>query len=323
MASFHMEGEALIWFQDAEESGQFPTWDALVHTLLTRFGSAYDNPMEALMRLRQSSSVTEYTSQFKALSNRLRGVSEKNRLSCFLSGLKDDIRLSIRMLNPISLVAAIGLAKLQEEYLQSFKRPVRATSSAFSFGCQQSWSHAGNFSPKSQGPPSPSTLALPAKPQSGLPVQRISASQMKQRRDRGLCYYCDDKWQPDHKYKSLCLYLLSGLELPSEEATKDIYYDSTKTADLVLEFDVVECKDPEISLNAISGSTSAKSMRLLGFFYHHRISILVDSGSTHNFLDLSLLRKFNLQVHPTPLLQVKIEDGTSIQSCGHVFSVSL
>jgi hypothetical protein len=82
MASFHMEGEALIWFQDADESGQFPTWDAFIQSLLTRFGPTYDDPMEALMRLRQSSSVAEYTSQFEALSNRLRGVSEKNRLSC-------------------------------------------------------------------------------------------------------------------------------------------------------------------------------------------------------------------------------------------------
>jgi len=77
-----MEGEALVWFQDAEESGQFPTWDAFVQALLVRFGPAYDDPMEALMRLRQSASVAEYTTQFEALSNRLRGVSDKNRLSC-------------------------------------------------------------------------------------------------------------------------------------------------------------------------------------------------------------------------------------------------
>jgi hypothetical protein len=83
MASFHMEGEALIWFQDADESGQFPTWDAFVQALLIRFGPAYDDPMEELMRLRQSSFVADYTAQFEAHSNRLRGVSERNRLSCF------------------------------------------------------------------------------------------------------------------------------------------------------------------------------------------------------------------------------------------------
>jgi hypothetical protein len=141
MASFHMEGEALIWFQDADESSQFPTWDAFVQSLLTHFCPTYDDPLEALMRLRQSSSVAEYTSQFEALSNRLGGNSEKNRLSCFLSVLKDDIRLSVRLLNLANLVAAFDLAKLQEEYIQSFRRPICSSSSSFSFGRQQSWSH--------------------------------------------------------------------------------------------------------------------------------------------------------------------------------------
>lgn len=112
MASFHMEGEALVWFQDADEAGQFPTWDSFLQALQTRFGPAYDDPMESLMKLRQSSTVGDYTAQFEALSNRLRGLSEANRLSCFLSGLKDEIRLPLRMLKPQNLVAAFGLAKL-------------------------------------------------------------------------------------------------------------------------------------------------------------------------------------------------------------------
>jgi len=322
MASFHMEGEALIWFQDAEESGQFPTWDAFVHALLTRFGPAYDDPMEELMRLRQTSSVAEYTTQFEALSNRLRGVSDRNRLSCFLSGLKDDIRLPVRMLHPTSLIAAFGLAKLQEEYLQSFRRPVRSATSSFSSGRQLSWNHAGTVSSPVTTPAS-APLALPAKPHAGLPIHRISPAQMKERRERGLCYYCDDKWQPGHKCKSPSLYLLSGLELLSDVAPDDVYFDSTDTIEPTPEFDVVECKDPEISLNAISGSLGAKSMRLLGFLLQHRVSILVDSGSSHNFLDQSLLLKVPLSLEPTNRLQVNIADGTTIPCSGMASSVSL
>lgn len=290
-----------------------------MQALLIRFGPVYDDPMEELMRLRQSFSVADYTAQFEALSNRLRGVSERNRLSCFLSGLKDDIRLPVRMLNPTSLVAAFGLAKLQEEYIQSFKKPSRAASSFFSFGRQQSWHQAGT---SSQGSSS-SQLALPATPHSALPVQRISFTQMKERRDRGLCYYYDDRWQPGHKCKSPRLYLLSGLELPYEVPSDDVYYDSTEAVEPVPEFEVAECKDPKISLNAISGSLGVKCMRLLGSILQHHVSILVDSGSTHNFLDPSLLSKICLTVQPTPQLQVKIADGSFIQSCGQVLSVSL
>lgn len=73
--------------------------------------------MESLMKLRQTSTVAECTTQFEALLNRLRGLSDKNHLSCVLSGLKDEVRLPFRMLNPLTLVAAFGLAKLQEEYM--------------------------------------------------------------------------------------------------------------------------------------------------------------------------------------------------------------
>ena len=54
-----MEDETLIWFQDAEETGQFTSWEAFVRALHTRFGAlAYDDPMEALTKLRQVSSCT-------------------------------------------------------------------------------------------------------------------------------------------------------------------------------------------------------------------------------------------------------------------------
>ncbi|XP_062167070.1 uncharacterized protein LOC133873370 [Alnus glutinosa] len=319
-----MEGEVLIWFQDADDAGQFPTWDAFLQSLLTRFGPTYDDPMESLMRLRQVSSVSDYTSQFEALSNRLRGISESNRLSCFLSGLKDDIRLPVRMLHPPNLVAAFGLAKLQEEYLLTSRRPLRSSSSSYSFGRHQSWGQSSS-SPATSSPSLPSThvpLALPAKSPSGLPIQRISPAQMKERRDRGLCYYCDDKWLPGHKCKSPRLYLMFGLTLPMEEPSEDVFYDTTDFIDSVPAFDVVECKDPEISINAISGSPGSKSMRVLGVLQSHPVSILIDSGSTHNFLDPSMAARVNLSIISTSLLHVKIANGDTIPCFGRVSAVS-
>lgn len=53
------------------------------------------------------------------------------------------------------------------------------------------------------------------------------------------------------------------------------------------------------------------------------MSILIDSGSTHNFLDPTILAKVNLPVTSTPLLQVKIANGDNIQCFGQVTVVSL
>lgn len=59
------------------------------------------------------------------MSNRLRGITEENMLNWFLSGLKDEISLPLRMLNPTTLNDAFGVAKIQEEYVMSTKRSFR------------------------------------------------------------------------------------------------------------------------------------------------------------------------------------------------------
>ena len=88
-----------------------------------RFGTtAYDDPMETLSRLRQTTTVAIYKAQFEVLSNRIKGLSSSHKLSCFLNSLKDEIKLPVCMVNPQSLNEAFGLSKIQEEYNWSYKR---------------------------------------------------------------------------------------------------------------------------------------------------------------------------------------------------------
>ena len=91
-----------------------------------RFGSTvYDDPMEVLTRLRQTSTVAIYKAEFEVLFNKIKGLSPLHKLNCFLSGLKDEIRLPMRILNPQSLNVAFGLAKIQEEYVFSCKKSAK------------------------------------------------------------------------------------------------------------------------------------------------------------------------------------------------------
>jgi hypothetical protein len=315
MASFHMEGDALIWFQDAEAAGLFPSWEAFIKALLTRFGPAYDDPMEALTRLRQTSTVAVYKAQFEALSNRLRGISEQNKLSCFLSGLKDEIRLPLRMLNPLELSAAFGLAKLQEEYLLSTKKSVKPFGSAFGPNKQQNWT-PGSSSGQSGAQNSKN-------PSSSMPIQRISPEQMRERRQRGLCYNCDEKWNPSHKCQTPKIYLMHGMEVLGEEKGEDVYYDSSTGEEMIQLPEIQECTDPEISLYAISGSLSPKTMRLVGKLKNQLVVILIDSGSTHNFIDPAVAKKARLPCITTTLIQVKVANGAQLNSEGRCNAVTL
>lgn len=81
MASYQPEGVAMVWYQDTVESRIFNNWESFCRALQVRFGpTAHDNPMEALTRLKQTSTVANYKAQFEALSNRLRGLSKHHKI---------------------------------------------------------------------------------------------------------------------------------------------------------------------------------------------------------------------------------------------------
>jgi hypothetical protein len=143
--------------------------------------------MESLVKHRQTTTVTKYTTQFEALFNRLRGILDKNRLSCFLGGLKNEIRLPLRLLNPITLATAFSLTKLQE-YILSTRRSSRPTIASYNFNKSLSWTLPGS----SSTPASTSSLPL-QQSTSTFPIQKLSPAQMKERRDKGLCCNCDEK----------------------------------------------------------------------------------------------------------------------------------
>ena len=72
--------------------------------------------MEALTRLRQTTSVIAYKSQFNALSNKIKGLSESHKLSCFLNGLIEEVILLVRMFASQNMTKTFSLAKIQEEF---------------------------------------------------------------------------------------------------------------------------------------------------------------------------------------------------------------
>jgi hypothetical protein len=198
--------------------------------------------MEALSKLKQIISVDDYKERFEALSNRVRGVDDHNKVSCFLGGLKDEIRLPLRMFKPQTLLTTYGLAKVQEEHVLTGRRYRNVS---------------GNFTtiPRS-GVYGNQNSAIGA-PKATVPVHKISQTQMEDRRKKGLCYNCDAKWKYGHKCQNPKLFLLEGLEELEDNPTLE-----TENEDL-MDFSYDEEK-PEISLHAITGSNHPNTMRLIG-----------------------------------------------------------
>lgn len=114
-------------------------------------------------------------------------------------------------------------------------------------------------------------------PKRADPIQKLSFAELKDRREKGLCYHCHEKFLPGQECKRL--FILQGDWL---EEDQDLDYDTTnRETDQSLE---APCLYPEISYSALSGASSPQTMKLYGSPNKQKVYVLIDSGSTHKFL---------------------------------------
>ena len=71
---------------------------------------------------------------------------------------------------------------------------------------------------------------------------------------------------------------------------------------------------PHISLHAMAGVPATDTFRLYGLINKTRVTILVDSGSTHNFVQPRVAKFLNLPLHDTQPLRVMVGNG-SVLDC--------
>ena len=57
-----------------------------------------------------------YQDEFERISQLIDALLESHLIGCFIAGLKDDIRLDVKLKKPRTLTEAIGVARLIEEH---------------------------------------------------------------------------------------------------------------------------------------------------------------------------------------------------------------
>ena len=114
------------------------------------------------------------------------------------------------------------------------------------------------------------------------------------RREKGLCYNCDEKWSSSHRCKgSILLFFTDSLESESTNLEPEIPTVSEEANSGVPE------PTADINLHALSGLPSSETFRLYGVINHARLTILIDSGSTHNFLQPRITQFLHLPTQST------------------------
>ena len=116
LASFHLDGIALQWHKWLNKFRGTLTWSEFVKVVLLHFRpTEYKDPSESLTRLRQTTIMTAYQEAFERLSHKVDGLPESFLIGCFVSSLRDDVRIDVKIKQPHTLADAIKVARLIEE----------------------------------------------------------------------------------------------------------------------------------------------------------------------------------------------------------------
>lgn len=119
-----LDGDALLWYQWEHRRHPLLTWDALKKLILRRFRTTATGTLhEQWLAHQQTGTVADYRRRFIELLAPIEGVHEEIATGQYINGLKEDIRVEVRILDPITLDQAMELSMRIDEKLKLSPRP--------------------------------------------------------------------------------------------------------------------------------------------------------------------------------------------------------
>lgn len=317
IAIVSLDGEALSWYQWEDRRRAIQSWTELKLLLIKRFRPSHEGTLsERFMALRQTGSVRDYRRQFEILAAPIGDIPEHVLEGHFINGLKTEVKAEVRLHAPEGLGRVMEVAQRVEDKLAILTQ---------GRGQPGPGGHRSNYSVGPLPPIQPysATRTTPVVPvSSSRPTtsttaanrsiggfKKLSDSELQARREKGLCFKCDEKFSPGHRCKNKTLQLLVVTD-DDEEVTEDATItDEEESATEVTEI-------AEITLNSVIGFTAPKTMRLRGWIGEQEVVVMVDSGATHNFISKEVVSQLNLPVSDTSCYGVTMGTGLSIKSEG-------
>ncbi|XP_028775639.1 uncharacterized protein LOC114732519 [Neltuma alba] len=317
VASVSFEGDVVPWFQMLQKTRVITNWLSLVKAIEDEYGpSLFDQPRIRLFKLMQSSSAEVYCPEFLALANRTEGVSDAALLDCFFGGLKPYLRKDVMAQKPLNLLRATELAKLFDTSVGPFDGPPKPNTTGSSRSSAFSKPFSG-FSSSASSTKSSQAALLPTPAMKPVTqIKKMTAVEMAIRREKGLCYTCDEKFSPAHRCANKQFMVMFCEESDSPSTTESA---------TVLEAEPHDDAPTihHLSLHAFQGHRGTATIRFQGAICGSAVQVLLDGGSTDSFIHPRVINHLRLPVEPVHNIRVMIGDRYAMTGEGIVRAVPL
>lgn len=285
------------WIFNYRANNRIVSWSDFLEDVRHHFDPhSFRNFIGPLSKLVQTDTVAEYQATFERYSNRIDGLPESALIPMFIARFKEPIQEKVELQQPTSLAAAMALAShlavSQDERAaqRNHRRDSRPHTSAATA-------------------PSQPTATIPSSardaPRSSSTPIRLSISEKSERAKRELCFYCPEKWVWGHVCQSKLLAYFG------EEDIEPMNQDEERLSD-----DEVIADDLS-HLKALQISGQSWPFRVHGSLGNAAVSIMLDTGSTHDFLHFHIAVVLNLPLTPVKPFRVYVGNGDTI-TCSYI-----
>jgi hypothetical protein len=235
-ATVNFKGNAALWLLTYEAQHNIDSWPDLCVAIEQKFGrDLYQNYMRDLLSLRQTSDVLEYAERFEQAKHRVlvhnREIGEVFFVQKLIDGLKFNISNVIALHKARTVDAALSLAVMQEQILESASRRFPSRGREYSRSVVKTSSMHTDTARVLGSPPS---LSKPSEEKHREDKQRPKwdskyESLRAKRRAAGLCMKCGEPFSPQHRCaKQVSLHVVEEMmELFQQDATEDKASDTS------------------------------------------------------------------------------------------------
>jgi len=224
-------------------------------------------------------------------------------------------------MTPINLLRVVALAKLYKEKYISL--PKTSPTHHNKFTSSSYYSTPYNLVTRNANKPlfvskslTPPLLPTPPGPPLQNPnIKRISPAEIQLRREKSLCYFCDEKFSFNHKCPNRHCLLLQ-MDEEENESEKQSHDDTT-------EQEIPIREDHHLSLNALKGSLGVRTIKFKAYIDNLSVTVLIDGGCLDNFLQRRVAKFLKLPVVQAPWFRVMVGNGNYMESEGLIQDLKL
>ena len=319
-----LDGEALAWFAYTQKHDKIKDWQDFRLRIERRWqGCEPDEALEQLMAIKQDGTVMAYRTEFERLSSLISDLQPNFLERAFLKGLKPEIRDHIDIIKPTGLPALMDAAMKMEKHLHSVWHAMRAptapeksikptTTSRPSkkyIGSSSSTNYDRGKQTSTESNPRTVNVNSSHRQKRQL---RLTDAEFQDRRDKGLCFHCEEKFNPGHKCKKQLNILIVHDEDEDFTDTTESDWSPADGETVTTNSIFTAC----VSCNSVSGLSKHSTMKLEGELFDQRIVILIDPGATHNFICKTTARELKLPIMSVNTYRIVLGDGPVVYGKG-------